>query len=290
MRENRTLYRLLADHLGSTAVTANGTTGAKVAEVRYKAFGEDRYTFGTTPTTYRYTGQRREAALGLYFYNARWYDPFLGRFVQADTIVPEPGEPQGLNRFSYCLNNPLRRTDPTGHQPRDPIGYQPPVLEDTPDTNSKERISPPTGYKSPPFPPGGRTYSEEEMLALAHTMWGEEGAIGTTAMIAVGWVAVNRLLQWGYSDLVTTVSDVEFGVQFQGYWRSLPAEGADEYIVYQEASELARDLLSGEFADPTHGATYMGNYELGSEEHRAAQSWSTYFPKEYHFAIFGMVQ
>ncbi len=98
MRENGTLYRLLVDHLGSTAVTANGTTGAKVAEMRYKAFGEDRYTFGTTPTTYRYTGQRQEAALGLYFYNARWYDPFLGHFAGGyDRAQPgRPPEPQPL--------------------------------------------------------------------------------------------------------------------------------------------------------------------------------------------------
>jgi len=51
----------------------------------------------------------------LYFYGARWYDPVIGRFIQADTIVPEPGNPQALNRYSYVLENPLRYTDPTGH-------------------------------------------------------------------------------------------------------------------------------------------------------------------------------
>jgi hypothetical protein len=51
----------------------------------------------------------------LYFYNARYYDPALGRFVQADTVVPAPGNPQALNRYAYALNNPLRYTDPTGH-------------------------------------------------------------------------------------------------------------------------------------------------------------------------------
>ncbi len=115
MRENGILYWLLADHLGSTAVTANGTTGARVAEVRYKAWGEDRYTFGTTPTTYRYTGQRRENAIGLYFYNARWYDPALGRFTQPDTLVPSASSPQSLNRYTYVYNNPVRNIDPSGH-------------------------------------------------------------------------------------------------------------------------------------------------------------------------------
>jgi hypothetical protein len=39
----------------------------------------------------------------------------LGRFIQPDSIVPEPGNPQSLNRYSYVLNNPLRYTDPTGY-------------------------------------------------------------------------------------------------------------------------------------------------------------------------------
>ena len=71
---------------------------------------------GGTPvsTPYRFTGQREEEALGLYYYGARWYDPELRRFIQPDTIVPQPGNPQSLNRYSYVLNNPVRYTDPTG--------------------------------------------------------------------------------------------------------------------------------------------------------------------------------
>ena len=71
------------------------------------------------PTTYRYTGQRTESELGLMFYGSRWYDPALGRWAQADTIVPQPGNPQSLNRYSYVLNNPMRYTDPTGHREQD---------------------------------------------------------------------------------------------------------------------------------------------------------------------------
>ena len=54
------------------------------------------------------------------FYGARWYDPQVGRFLQPDTIVPQPGDPQSLNRYSYALNNPLRYTDPTGHMQQCP--------------------------------------------------------------------------------------------------------------------------------------------------------------------------
>jgi hypothetical protein len=57
----------------------------------------------------------------LYDYRARYYDPALGRFVQADTVVPEPGNPQALNRYAYALNNPLRYTDPTGRFTEDEL-------------------------------------------------------------------------------------------------------------------------------------------------------------------------
>jgi len=101
----------------STTVTADGATGARTAELWYKPWGESRGTlFGVTPTTYCFTGQTLDSvAGGLYFYNARYYDPALGRFTQADTIVPEPGNPQSLNRYTYVGNRPLGFVDPSGY-------------------------------------------------------------------------------------------------------------------------------------------------------------------------------
>jgi hypothetical protein len=48
---------------------------------------------------------------------ARWYDPSLNRFLSPDSIIPQPGNPQSLNRYSYVYNNPLGYTDPSGHAP-----------------------------------------------------------------------------------------------------------------------------------------------------------------------------
>lgn len=53
---------------------------------------------------------------------SRWYDSELGRFTQPDTIIPQPGNPQLFNRYTYVLNNPLRHVDPTGHMEVDPGG------------------------------------------------------------------------------------------------------------------------------------------------------------------------
>jgi hypothetical protein len=68
---------LLGDHLGSTNVRWDATTGQKVAELRYKPWGQVRYSAGNAQTTFRFTGQREEAGLDMYYYGARWYDPYL---------------------------------------------------------------------------------------------------------------------------------------------------------------------------------------------------------------------
>ncbi|MFZ1476044.1 MAG: RHS repeat-associated core domain-containing protein, partial [Anaerolineae bacterium] len=90
----------------------------RLSEIRYKPWGESRYTFGATPTQRRFTGQvLDEVAGGLYFYNARYYDPALGRFAQADTLIPQPQNPQSLNRYAYAANNPILFTDQQGQSP-----------------------------------------------------------------------------------------------------------------------------------------------------------------------------
>ena len=75
-----------------------------VSKSRHYPYGEMRYSGppAGTPTNYRFTGQQ-SAALGLYHMGARWYDPYINRFVSPDTIIPHPANPQNLNRFSYCL-------------------------------------------------------------------------------------------------------------------------------------------------------------------------------------------
>lgn len=103
---------LLSDHLGSTSLTVD-SAGNVTSEMRYSPWGDTRFTSGTSPTNYRFTGQRQESSFGLYFYNARWYDSSLGRFAQADTIIP--GGVQGYDRYAAMNNNPIKYTDPTGH-------------------------------------------------------------------------------------------------------------------------------------------------------------------------------
>jgi RHS repeat-associated protein len=104
---DRLLYYLLSDQLGSTTITADANA-AEYSELRYKAWGETRYSSGSpVPTKRQFTGELLESSLGLYFYGARFYDSALGRFVSADTIVPGMGNPQSWDRYSYVRNNPV---------------------------------------------------------------------------------------------------------------------------------------------------------------------------------------
>ena len=104
------------DNLGSSNVLTD-RSGNRVQVYQYSAFGDNAYTDNTSafPILNRYTGQIIDDETGLYYYHARYYDPQLGRFIQPDSVVPSPIDPQTLNRYSYCVNNPLNLTDPDGH-------------------------------------------------------------------------------------------------------------------------------------------------------------------------------
>jgi RHS repeat-associated protein len=115
IRKGETLSYVLQDHLGSTTGTVN-TGGSVASTISYFSFGAVRFSTGSLPTDKKFTGQELDST-GLYYYGARYYDPVIGRFISADTIVPDPANPQSLNRYSYCFNNPLNYTDPSGNDP-----------------------------------------------------------------------------------------------------------------------------------------------------------------------------
>ena len=112
---------LLHDHIGSVVAVAN-SSGALVERGDYSAFGGMRTAIdgvqvglaALATTTRGFTGHEQLGSLDLIHMNGRIYDPLLGRFLQADPMVAEPGNPQNWNPYSYVFNNPLANTDPTG--------------------------------------------------------------------------------------------------------------------------------------------------------------------------------
>ena len=113
-RRGGTLHWLGADHLGGTVRVLDDSFTA-LDGMRYRPFGEDRDAGTGLNTDRKFTGQTEDEAAGLYWYASRAYDPAIGRFCSPDPIVPEPGNPQALNRYSYVYNNPLKFVDPSGH-------------------------------------------------------------------------------------------------------------------------------------------------------------------------------
>jgi RHS repeat-associated protein len=105
---------LASDGLGS-AVVAVSASGGFTASLLFSPYGGVRYSNGTMPTDYGFTGQRADATTGLDYYNARYYDPVAGQFASADSILPGDGyNILGLSRYAYVEGNPEDRTDPSG--------------------------------------------------------------------------------------------------------------------------------------------------------------------------------
>jgi len=109
------VYRQL-DPLGSPLVVTRDDGGV-LARPLYRPFGDPvpGAATGAHPSEPGFDGRRFEAGIGLYDYGARFYDPRLGRFVQADSALADPLEPGAWNRYAYAAQDPLRRVDPTGH-------------------------------------------------------------------------------------------------------------------------------------------------------------------------------
>jgi RHS repeat-associated protein len=91
---------LASDGVGSAVVALNAS-GSFTASLLYAPYGGVRYSNGTMPTEYGFTGQRADAATGLDYYNARYYDPEAGQFASADAVRPGGGcDTLSLSRYA----------------------------------------------------------------------------------------------------------------------------------------------------------------------------------------------
>jgi RHS repeat-associated protein len=97
------------DHLGTTE-TITDAAGTVVWDASYEAYGKLVHENGTVSFKASFTGKQVDSDTGLYYFNARWYDAELGRFVTEDPAR------DGRNWYEYCGNNPLVRIDPTGNE------------------------------------------------------------------------------------------------------------------------------------------------------------------------------
>jgi RHS repeat-associated protein len=108
--DSNTVYYYHFDGFGSV-VALSGESRYIVKRYSYDVFGKPN----TTPTPYdfgmcMFTGRQYDSETGLYYYRARYYNPYIGRFLQTDPI----GYKGGLNLYTYCKNNPINLIDPLG--------------------------------------------------------------------------------------------------------------------------------------------------------------------------------
>ncbi len=115
-KEGSARYWYHADRLGSVRLLTD-VNGAVVNRYAYTPYGAYSSKSGSVANSIGFTGHRFDADTGLVFMKARYYDPSVGRFTSPDSILPNPYDPQALNRYSYVYNNPVTNTDPTGHVP-----------------------------------------------------------------------------------------------------------------------------------------------------------------------------
>jgi len=102
------------DGLGSVRFLMDAS-GATTDTYTYDAFGTLVTSSGTTLNSYRFTGEQQDAALGLYYLRARYYNAGEGRFWSRDIAEIDQNNPRELNRYTYVANDPVNAVDPSGY-------------------------------------------------------------------------------------------------------------------------------------------------------------------------------
>jgi RHS repeat-associated protein len=108
-----TVTHYSGDQVGSTVVLTD-YAGWPVSSDTYYPFGQEP----SPPADnnhYKFTGKERDSESGLDYFGARYLGSTMGRFMSPDDFGGHLDDPQTLNKYSYVANNPLSRTDPTGH-------------------------------------------------------------------------------------------------------------------------------------------------------------------------------
>ena len=115
------LFNLQGDVIGII-----NSSGTQVVSYTYDAYGKVLTTTGSLASTigvlnpFRYRGYYLDSETGLYYLNDRYYDPSVGRFLNADgRISGIGGNIRGYNLFSYCMDNPVNMVDHNGDKPGD---------------------------------------------------------------------------------------------------------------------------------------------------------------------------
>jgi len=118
MKRGGARYYFLFDGLGSVTEVVDGSENTQNS-YRYEAWGQVQSSTENVTNPYRYIGAygvHWDAAPALYFMQARYYAPDIGRFITVDPVRGAPQDPRSLHRYLYVGNNSVKFADPSGLQ------------------------------------------------------------------------------------------------------------------------------------------------------------------------------
>ena len=115
MKYNGTLYYYILNAQGDVVRIIDGSRNV-VASYSYDPWGKIISSSGALAEVnpLRYRGYYYDSETGFYYLQSRYYDPEIGRFINADNQLSTGSYLTGMNLFAYCGNNPVNRIDPTG--------------------------------------------------------------------------------------------------------------------------------------------------------------------------------
>jgi hypothetical protein len=179
---------------------------------------------------------------------ARYYLPSAGRFISADTIVPDPTNPQQFNRYTYVLNNPLRYTDPTGHYCYDPSAG--PELMGTciNEDGTTYSLLQTTGRE--PI-----NLQEWEMQLIAMVAYFEASGVADQIPLVI-WTIINRVNSPAFSN---SVEDLLVGTQYHISLRNPNTAGIYQHGIFAPYKDPNRvGVLSGQALSDAAFKYYSG--------------------------------
>jgi len=221
------------DSLGSTVMLSDDT-GAVTGQYEYDVFGSVLGYTGSAESNYLFTNQEYDSESELYYYNARYYNPSIGRFLSRDTVIGKDGDVLSRNRYIYVSNNPLKFVDPSGEDKEKESGVNW-------STVGKGVVQTLFGGLQTLW--GVAETSAGAALATGGTATGVGAVPGIAAGIGVGALGVNNVIGGG-STFASGLTNLWRGLTGQSSvdYSYNPADKAIDYVVPQGAGNTAAHI------------------------------------------------
>jgi RHS repeat-associated protein len=111
----KTEYTYYTQNAHGDVVNLTDKDGKVTKRYRYDAFGVEKNIDENDANAFRYCGEYYDKETATVYLRARYYDPDIGRFMSRDSVTGKNEDPLSLNLYTYCANNPIYYSDPTGH-------------------------------------------------------------------------------------------------------------------------------------------------------------------------------